>query len=92
MDRKDKSEINLSQKTGKYFGVKLINYESFDDLEESDIEKKDKKINNKTEIKNKLDIDLDNNQNDKERENSLLLSKSIKSINENNIQNDNTNI
>ena len=92
LDRKDKSEINLSQKTGKYFGVKLINYESFDDLEESDIEKKDKKISNKTEIKKKLDIDLDNNQNDKERENSLLLSKSIKSINENNIQNDNINI
>ena len=104
LERKEKSETNLNKKTGKYFGVKLIKYEdSSDELEERNNEKIEKKIENKinkTEIKDKLEINNNNQkeeenviekeiatEKEKEKENSIL-NKSIKSITESANQNE----
>ena len=101
LERKYKSETNLNKKRGKYFGVKLINYEeSSDESEVRNNEKTHKNIDNKgnkTVIENRLEIAINDSQNEEkkniekritsEKEN-FILNKSIRLISENMNQND----
>ena len=79
LSKKDKSSTNLREKTGKYFGVKLIEYETSDELDGNNNKKGKKSIYeraNKTHIDNYMnDTRKDESNNFESNVNSKSISK-----------------
>ena len=94
LSKKDKSSTNLREKTGKFFGIKLIEYETSDEFDDNNNKKRKKSIYEKA---NKTHIDNYINETRKDESNNFESNEKSKSISKqeninNEIIKDNNNI